>query len=561
MPKTKARTKFVCQQCESQYPMSYGRCPNCDSWNSMVEVVEAPPVPTAASPLHLRGSTAPRSLAAVDTATWGRLPTGGGEFDRVLGGGLVPGSLVLLGGDPGIGKSTLLAQVCMTMARERQVLYVAGEESSEQVKMRAERLGAIPSGLLVMPEVELSSIIGAIEAARPAMVVVDSIQTMQLDDLSSSAGSVSQVRECATRLMHVAKRTHVPIFLVGHVTKEGTIAGPRVLEHIVDTVLYLEGDRFHSYRLLRSVKNRFGSTNEIGVFEMGEEGLREVANPSAAFLSERGEAMPGSAVTVTVEGTRPILCEIQALVSPTGFTMPRRTSTGFDLNRLYLLLAVLQKRVGLPLGNQDVYCNVVGGLKITEPAADLAVALATVSAFSDVAVPDQTAAFGEVGLAGELRSVGNARERINEVARLGFNRVVVPASTAQALRKGAPIDVLGAATLTDAIRHIMPRDLAQPRGERHAGGERGERVAPSVPSPSTARRRPDTRPPRTTRVEDEDMAMDMTAVAPYDMDTMNTGGRRADEDISGTYDEGEQASPFDDDPVARRKRNIEDFLG
>ena len=474
MPKT--RTKFVCQQCESQYPTSYGRCPNCGSWNSMVETVEA-----VASPVRTAGAvrTAPRALAAVDTATWGRLSTGGVELDRVLGGGLVPGSLVLLGGDPGIGKSTLLAQVCMAMAcgvgsretgvrstarlptppspSDSKVLYVTGEESSEQVKLRVDRLGAIPAGLFVMPEVDLTTVMATIESMMPAMAVIDSIQTVVLDDLSSSAGSVSQVRECAARLMHLAKRTHVPIVIGGHVTKEGTIAGPRVLEHIVDTVLYLEGERFHAYRLLRAVKNRFGSTNEVGVFEMGEDGLREVANPSAAFLSERGEAAPGSAVTVTVEGTRPLLVEIQALVSQSSFTMPRRTSTGFDLNRLYLLLAVLQKRVGLPLGNQDVYCNVVGGLKIGEPAADLAVALAAVSAFSDVAIPSDVAAFGEVGLAGELRSVSAARTRLNEAAKLGFSRVLLPASSAPALRKDAPVELLGAATLADAIRHALPR--------------------------------------------------------------------------------------------------------
>ena len=461
MPKT--RTKFVCQQCESQYPTSYGRCPNCGSWNSMVETVEAMASPPTAPTTRPR--TAPQALAAVDIATWGRLSTGGAELDRVLGGGLVPGSLVLLGGDPGIGKSTLLAQVCMAMAQAAggrrqatdQVLYVTGEESSEQVKLRADRLGAIPAGLFVMPEVDLTTIMTTIETMMPALAVIDSIQTVVLDDLSSSAGSVSQVRECAARLMHLAKRTHVPIVIVGHVTKEGTIAGPRVLEHIVDTVLYLEGERFHAYRLLRAVKNRFGSTNEVGVFEMGEDGLREVANPSAAFLSERGEAAPGSAVTVTVEGTRPLLVEIQALVSQSSFTMPRRTSTGFDLNRLYLLLAVLQKRVGLPLGNQDVYCNVVGGLKIGEPAADLAVALAAVSAFSDVAIPSDVAAFGEVGLAGELRSVSAARTRLNEAAKLGFSRVLLPASSARALRKDAPVELLGAATLAEAIRHALPR--------------------------------------------------------------------------------------------------------
>src|ERR671931_497 len=319
MPKT--RTKFVCQQCESQYPTSYGRCPNCGSWNSMVETVEAVASSPVAPMAHPR--TSPSALAAVDTATWGRLSTGGAELDRVLGGGLVPGSLVLLGGDPGIGKSTLLAQVCMAMAcgvgsretgvrstsllptptsnSDSKVLYVTGEESSEQVKLRADRLGAIPAGLFVMPEVDLTTIMTTIETMMPALAVIDSIQTVVLDDLSSGAGSVSQVRECAARLMHLAKRTHVPIVIGGHVTKEGTIAGPRVLEHIVDTVLYLEGEHFHAYRLLRSVKNRFGSTNEVGVFEMGEDGLREVANPSAAFLSERGEAAPGSAVTVTVE--------------------------------------------------------------------------------------------------------------------------------------------------------------------------------------------------------------------------------------------------------------------
>jgi DNA repair protein RadA/Sms len=452
----KQRTKFVCQQCESQYPTSYGRCPNCGAWNSMVEVVEAPPAAAPAA-MRGRGGAAPRALAAVETTNWLRLSTGIAEFDRVLGSGLVPGSLVLLGGDPGIGKSTLLAQVCMGMADERRVLYVTGEESSEQIKLRAERLGPIPPGLFVLPEVELATIMGSIETTLPELVVIDSIQTMQLDDLSSSAGSVSQVRECATRLMHLAKRTHVPIFIVGHVTKEGTIAGPRVLEHIVDTVLYLEGERFHAYRLLRSVKNRFGSTNEVGVFEMGETGLREVLNPSEAFLSERGEAAPGSVVTVTVEGTRPLLVEIQALVSPTGFAMPRRTSTGFDVNRLYLLLAVLQKRVGLPLGNQDVYCNVVGGLKIGEPAADLAVALSVVSAFSDVPIAIDIAAFGEVGLAGELRSVGSAQARLNEAARLGFSRAVVPATIARMLGKDAPIPVLGAATLTEALRHVMPQ--------------------------------------------------------------------------------------------------------
>ena len=436
--------------------MSYGRCPSCGAWDSMVETIEeAPPSLVGRQGASFRAK--PQSLAHVNTSSWGRRSTGTPEFDRVLGGGIVPGSVILLGGDPGIGKSTLLAQVCLAIARDEQVLYITGEESSEQVKIRADRLGPIPDNLLILPETDLDAVATTIVETGPALAVVDSIQTMQLDDMSSSAGSVSQVRECANRLMHVAKRNHVPIVLVGHVTKEGTIAGPRVLEHIVDTVLYLEGDRFHSYRLLRSAKNRFGSTDELGVFEMGEDGLRDVPNPSAIFLAERGDAAPGSTVTVTVEGTRPLLVEIQALVSATGFSQPRRTSTGFDLNRLYLLLAVLQKRVGLPLGNQDVYCNVVGGLKITEPAADLSVALAIASAFSDISVPTDIAAFGEVGLAGELRSVGRPQERVSEAAKLGFKRVIVPTPTVKALRGKAPIDVIGASTVGEALRHIMPR--------------------------------------------------------------------------------------------------------
>ncbi len=351
------------------------------------------------------------------------------EFNRALGGGIVPGSVILVGGDPGIGKSTLLLQVSALLAANgKPTLYVSGEESARQIKMRAGRLGIMQEQLYVVSETNVEQILAQIGQLQPQLVVVDSIQAVYLDQLQSSAGSISQVRESASALLRVAKSQNIPMFIVGHVTKEGAIAGPRVLEHMVDTVLYLEGERFHSYRLLRSVKNRFGSTHEVGVFEMQERGLVEISNPSEAFLSERLAGATGSVVAVTMEGTRPLLVEIQALTSTTSFGLPRRTANGIDFNRLLLLVAVLSKRVGLKLGNQDVFVNVVGGLRISEPAADVAVASAIASSFRGVPVPENCVVLGEIGLSGELRSVGHAEKRLKEAAKLGFKRCIIPRS-------------------------------------------------------------------------------------------------------------------------------------
>ncbi len=404
-----------------------GRCSDCGAWDSFVEQVEDR---GPASRAGANGASArPLRLRDVPTAGFQRLEVYTGELARVLGGGLVPGSVVLIGGDPGIGKSTLLTQVAAHFAAAvAPALYVSAEESAQQIKLRAERLNLRHDDLFVYAETSLDAVLHQIRAMRPGLVIVDSIQTVYLDDLTSAAGSVSQVREGALRLMHLAKELGIPIVLVGHVTKEGAIAGPRVLEHIVDVVLYLEGDRFHQYRLLRGVKNRFGSTNEIGVFEMAGDGLREVPNPSQVFLAERSAGSPGSTVAVMLEGTRPLLVEVQALTSTASNAPPRRTTNGFDLNRLLMLSAVLTKRVGLPLFNQDVYVNIVGGLRISEPAADLAVAMAIVSSHRNQPVGAELALIGEIGLSGELRSVSQLDRRLAEAANLGFARAVVPAT-------------------------------------------------------------------------------------------------------------------------------------
>jgi DNA repair protein RadA/Sms len=369
----------------------------------------------------------PQSITTISADGFTRIPVPMDEFNRALGGGIVPGSVTLVGGDPGIGKSTLLLQVSALLASEGKVsLYVSGEESTQQIKMRARRLNISAERLYVVSETDVDRILHHVERLEPQLVVVDSIQAVHLQDLQSSAGSISQVRECASALLHTAKANNIPMFMVGHVTKEGAIAGPRVLEHMVDTVLYLEGERFHSYRLLRSVKNRFGSTHEVGVFEMREQGMVEISNPSEAFLSERLTGATGSVVAVTMEGTRPLLVEIQALTSTTSFGLPRRTANGIDFNRLLLLIAVLSKRVGLKLGTQDVFVNVVGGLRISEPAADLAVASAIASGFRGIPVPEDCVMLGEVGLSGELRSVGHAERRLTEASKLGFKRCIVP---------------------------------------------------------------------------------------------------------------------------------------
>lgn len=449
----KTKTRYVCQQCGSAQAKWMGRCPDCGEWNTLVEtVVERKSTRARGIALTSASPNQPRVLRDVTADGFERISLGIGELDRVLGGGLVPGSLVLIGGDPGIGKSTLLLQASAALATaDRAVLYVSGEESAQQIKLRAERLGLAGDGLYVLTETNVDAIIGHIEQLNPRLVVIDSIQTIYLDELDSAAGSVSQVRESAAQLMQVAKGRAIPILLIGHVTKAGAIAGPRVLEHIVDTVLYLEGDRFHAYRLLRCVKNRFGASNEVGVFEMRDVGMTEVANPSEAFLAERLLNAAGSAIAVTLEGTRPLLVEIQALSSTTSFGNPRRTANGIDFNRLLLLTAVLSKRVGVRLSDQDVFVNVVGGLRVGEPSADLAVACAIVSSFRDVPVAADLAIVGEVGLSGELRAVSQLETRLKEAAKLGFERCLVPQSRHLDKLKSPGLQILGARSLTQAL--------------------------------------------------------------------------------------------------------------
>ncbi len=428
----KTRTKFVCSNCGYQSPKAYGRCPNCGEFNTMKEAVEEVASPKAGKANRQPSGTlrtAPQRLSEISADVGDRLFVPVEEFNRVLGGGIVPGSIILLGGEPGVGKSSLLLQICGLIADSvGTVLYVSGEESARQIKMRADRFNVKSEDLFLFAETNLANIFEYVQQINPTVLVIDSIQTTYTDESESSPGSVSQVRECASRLQHLAKSSGISVFLVGHVTKEGSIAGPRVLEHIVDTVLYLEGDPFQSYRLLRSVKNRFGATNEVGVFEMAGDGMTEVPNPSEAFLAERVINAPGSAIAVTMEGTRPLLVEVQALTSPTSFGNPRRTPNGVDINRLLLISAVLTKRIGLKLHEQDIFINVIGGMKVSEPATDLAMAVAIASSYIDKAVPADLVIIGEVGLSGELRAVGQLPARLNEAAKLGFKRALVPKS-------------------------------------------------------------------------------------------------------------------------------------
>ena len=452
----KHSTRYVCQSCGQSYSKWSGKCDSCDQWNTLVEEF----VQTETKGKGARravSSSDPMPLASIDTARDARIRTGLREVDRVLGGGIVPGSMILLGGDPGIGKSTLMMQICHRLcvtAADLTILYVSGEESLRQIKLRAQRLDALSDRFLVLAETNIDAILHAIEKTHPSLVVVDSIQTVYRPELESAPGSISQVRECAALLLQYAKSSHLPMFLIGHVTKDGVIAGPRVLEHMVDTVLQFEGDHHHSYRIVRGIKNRFGSTNEIGIFEMRETGLREVDNPSEVFLSERSRGISGSCVCASIEGTRALLVEVQALVSPSNFGIPQRAVSGIDGKRLSLLLAVLEKRYGLRTGQFDVFANIAGGVRIDEPAVDLAVAAAIVSSARDVAIDHSTVVIGEIGLGGEIRSVSHAEKRITEAEKLGFERIVIPKGNLKERRKGL-IGVIEVETLSDAMGRLV----------------------------------------------------------------------------------------------------------
>jgi DNA repair protein RadA/Sms len=477
----KTRTKFVCNECGAESGQFFGKCPSCSSWGTLVEEVVPATAGSgldgsrlgAASPSRSkRAASAPEPYVSltldqiVETASQ-RFSSGYSELDRVLGNGIVPGSLVLVGGDPGIGKSTLLLQMMNMLATQHRVLYVCAEESGQQVKLRAQRLGvansmaAMPvnsvqadkADLYLLPETDLEVIVQELDALQPQVAVIDSIQAIYLPTMTSAPGSVAQVRECTAALMRLAKRQNITLFIVGHVTKEGAIAGPKVLEHLVDTVLYFEGDRFASHRLLRSVKNRFGATHEVGVFEMSEKGLEEVLNPSALFLGDRGEATPGTATIVACEGTRPIVVELQALAAPTSYASPRRSTTGVEYNRFLQILAVLEKRLGIPLSKLDAYVSSTGGLNVGEPAADLGVAIAVAASFRDRMVDPFTVIIGEVGLGGQVRSVSQLELRLKEAAKLGFKRAIIPKGQVLA---DTGLELIPVGRVADAIIAALP---------------------------------------------------------------------------------------------------------
>ena len=447
---------YFCSECGYESSKWMGQCPGCRAWNTFVEekatTTKGKSMKTGSS---VDTGKSPSTLSEISTEEEQRLQIGIGELDRVLGGGIVKGSLTLVGGDPGIGKSTLLLQVCRQLSdKEHEVLYISGEESLRQIKMRAMRIGNMNDKLKLFCETNLDVIENTIKRTKPEVVVIDSIQTMFQEDIASAPGSVSQVREATAILMRLAKEEGVSIFIVGHVTKEGTVAGPRVLEHMVDTVLYFEGDRHASYRILRGVKNRFGSTNEIGVFEMRNEGLQEVLNPSEFMLNGKPEGASGSIVSCSMEGTRPILLEIQALVTPTNFGFPRRQTAGSDLNRLNLLMAVLEKRLNLSISNCDAYINIAGGLRITEPAIDLGIVMAVVSSFKNRPIDDKLLAFGEIGLSGEVRAVSMAENRVAEAKKLGFTTCIVPKNCLEACKKIKGINIIGVSSVQDAMEYI-----------------------------------------------------------------------------------------------------------
>ena len=447
-----AKIIYCCQTCGYQTPKWMGKCPDCGSWDSIVEERSAARSFRDAHRSPGNQQSTPVAIDSIELDTENRLLTDIREFDRVLGGGLVPGTLVLIGGDPGIGKSTLMLQALYGLASQgHKVLYVSGEESNRQIRLRSQRLDTVASELMVVSEVEIDAILGMVQADPPQVLVIDSIQTMYNPELTSAPGSVSQVRESTVRLMMMAKKTGIPTLLVGHVTKDGAIAGPKLLEHMVDTVLYFEGDRNHIFRILRAVKNRFGSTNEIGVFEMKDQGLDEVANPSAVFLSERPANAAGSTVTASMEGTRPILVELQALASSTSFGTPRRTILGLDPNRVALLAAVMEKQLGMHLMGYDIFMNVAGGVKVIEPAVDMAIVSAIASSFLDKPVPDGTVVLGEVGLAGEVRAIGQVDIRLGEAKKMGFKRCLVPESNLKRIHDIDGIEVSGINKVSEAV--------------------------------------------------------------------------------------------------------------
>ena len=455
MNMAKAKTIFFCTACGNESPKWQGRCPSCGAWNTLEEHIEKPAVPGRAKTAPVGMSRTPKTLHEVDTGSEIRFSTGMSELNCVLGGGAVAGSLVLVGGAPGIGKSTLLLQICNQLCAERSVLYVSGEESERQLKLRAQRLGVAPEKLYILSETRLSDVMDAVETTKPDILIVDSVQTLYNEENESSPGSISQVKDCTMSMMQLSKSQGITVFVVGHINKDGAIAGPKVLEHMVDCVLYFEGDPNSSYRLLRAAKNRFGSTNEIGVFEMGESGLIEVPNPSQMLLEGRPEGASGTCVACVMEGTRPVLAEVQALVTKTTFNVPRRTADGFDFNRAVLLMAVAEKRAGMKLNLFDAYINVIGGLQLDEPGADLPVVLAVASSYREAVIPDDLVAIGEVGLTGEIRSVSNMNQRLGEVARLGFKKVIIPRGGAEKLEIPEGLTVYRVRNLREAIEVAM----------------------------------------------------------------------------------------------------------
>ena len=451
----KTKTVFFCTACGNESPKWVGRCPGCGAWNTLEEHIEKPTAPGRAKAAPVGMSRKPQAISQVDTDTEIRFSTGMGELDRVLGGGAVAGSLVLVGGAPGIGKSTLLLQICSSLCQGRSVLYISGEESERQLKLRAQRLNVSSEQLFILSETRLSDVLEAVEEIKPDILIVDSIQTLYNENNESSPGSVSQVKDCTMSMMQLSKTQGVTVFVVGHINKDGNIAGPKVLEHMVDCVLYFEGDQNSSYRLLRAAKNRFGSTNEIGVFEMLDKGLVEVPNPSQMLLAGRPEGASGTCVACVMEGTRPVLAEVQALVTKTSFNVPRRAADGFDFNRAVLLMAVAEKRAGMNLNLFDAYINVIGGLRLDEPGADLPVVLAVASSYRDQVIADDLVAIGEVGLTGEIRSVSHMNQRMGEVARLGFKKCIITKNNTEKLEIPEGLTVFRVRNLREAIEVAM----------------------------------------------------------------------------------------------------------